>query len=193
MAAGATHNSSKTYTSHPPSNRATATFTGTINHSTGLLQSTLSAGRNLPDKPLPPAEKPITIAVANISEDWTGHEPSDTLTVKFRVTNTSEEDPLPMSSITVPDIGLSTGSIGPNEQLVMNAEINNYEGNIDVTIVGTSKMNSSRKVEYRETISITAKPTPPPPNIQEGADGVWVLNNGTWEQIADLTSDTVTP
>jgi hypothetical protein len=191
--AGATQNYSKTYTSNPPSNRATVTFTGTINHSTGLLQSTLDAGRNLPDKPLPPAEKPISIAVADISEDWTGHEPTDTLTVKFRVTNTSEEDTLVLSSITTPNIGLSSGTIAPNEVFVMEAEINDYEGEIDVTIKGTSTSNSSRGVEWAGQVSVTAKPTPPPPITQEGADGVWVLNNGTWEHIADLTSESVTP
>jgi hypothetical protein len=191
--AGATQNYSKTYTSNPPSNRATVTFTGTINHSTGLLQSTLDAGRNLPDKPLPPAEKPISIAVADISEDWTGHEPTDTLTVKFRVTNTSEEDTLVLSSITTPNIGLSSGTIAPNEVFVMEAEINDYEGKIDVVIRGTSTSNSSRGVEWAGQVSVAAKPTPPPPNTQEGADGVWVLNNGTWEHIADLTSESVTP
>jgi len=190
---GATQNYSKTYTSNPPSNRATVTFTGTINHSTGLLQSTLTAGRNLPDKPLPPAEKPISIAVADISEDWTGHEESDTLTVKFRVTNTSEEDTLDLSSITTPNIGLSSGTIAPNEVFVMEAEINNYQGNIDVVIKGTSTSNSNRGVEWSGKVSIAEKPTPPPPIIQEGADGVWVLNKGTWEQIADLTSESVTP
>ena len=78
-----------------PENSFSVVFTGTAED--GRSKQVNVEVENIPQKPEPVEELPISMTAKGIEDSWTGWEEDDSFDIKFSVTNTSEADALTVS------------------------------------------------------------------------------------------------
>ncbi len=155
-------NFTETITSNEPDNIYRATF----RIYQGEIETFVNVQHPIPEKPTVVVVPSISLNTSVDAGEWTGDQPSDTITPTFTVTNTSDSNSLTVTH-TQPGLAPSSASIsvGSSQAFAETLTARPANGIYEVTFTGTA--NDTRQVQSYASANIGPKPLPPPPPPEE--------------------------